>query len=315
MAMIAVLWLLTILMVASVAAIKLLSLHMDVASSQLHGFIADQAAEMGIAIACNPAVKRDDPLLKQTFENGASFEADIRSEGERFGINYLLAESSGKVMLKEMFIKWGIENEVAQEIADALKDWVDSNDDTELNGAEKQWYEDQGRINQPFNRPFYSLEEMRLVKGMDIVERAKSDWRNWFTVWGQGGLNVNEADAEKIAMAADCNVEDADSVVEIVRGADGVRGTEDDQPFQSLNGGGGQGDGEGGGQDGPNVLDLLRVPEFMQEEVSKHLTTSDGTTRIESVGIYGSAKRKSILIIRNRTGKPAILEKKEEVIP
>lgn len=305
MALVAVLWLIAILSFAALTAIQLLSFELDVADAQINGFRARQAAEMGIAVGANPVVKRDDPLLQLSGEDGASYSVQLKSEGERFNINHMLLNTSDKNLLKEIFIYWGIDEDIAQEIADAMLDWVDSNDEEQLNGAEKAYYEELGRLNQPFNRPFYSLDEMRLVRGMDFVEQIKPDWRDWFTVWSAGGLDVNEASAEKISIAAECNLEDANTLVEVVRGADGIRGTEDDMPFQSLS----------GGQAGMGVLEILRVPEFYAPVVTPRLAANDGTTRIESLGQAGDAKRKIILVVRNRTGKPAILEKKEEVVP
>lgn len=305
MALIAVLWLIAILAFAAVTAIQLLSFELDVADSQINGFRARQAAEMGIAVGANPAVKRDDPLLQLSGDDGASYRVEIRSEGERFNINRMLLNTGDKNLLKEIFIHWGIEEDIAQQIADAMLDWIDSNEEEQLNGAEKEYYEKLGRINQPFNRPFYSLDEMRLVRGMELVEQIKPDWRDWFTIWSAGGLDVNEASAEKISIAAECNIEDANTLVEIVRGADGVRGTDDDVPFQSLT----------GGQSGVSVLEILRVPDFYAPVVTPRLAANDGTTRIESTGQAGDTKRKIVLVLRNRTGRPAILEKTEEVVP
>jgi general secretion pathway protein K len=305
MALVAVLWLIAVLAFAALTAIQLLSFELDVADSQINGFRARQAAEMGIAVGANPVVKRDDPILQLSGEDGASYRVELRSEGERFNINHMLLNTNDKNLLKEIFIYWGIDEDVAQDIADAMLDWVDSNDEEQLNGAEKPYYEELGRINQPFNRPFYSLDEMRLVRGMDMVEQFKPDWRDWFTIWSAGGLDINEASAEKISIAAECDLEDANTLVEIVRGPDGVRGTEDDAPFQSLN----------GGQGGNTVFEILRVPEFYAPVVTPRLAANDGTTRIESVGQAGDTKRKIVLVLRNRAGRPAILEKIEEVVP
>ena len=304
-ALLVALWLIAVISFACLTVVMLLSFDLDVADSKINGFRARQAAEMGIAVGANPVVKRDDPILQASGEDGASFNVQLRSEGERFNINHLLLVSNDKNLIKEIFIHWGIDEDVAQGVADALKDWVDTNDETELNGAEKEDYEKMGRINQPFNRPFYSIDEMRLVRGMELIEQVKPDWRDWFTVWSAGGLDVNEADSEKISIAAECNIEDADALVEVVRGADGVRGTEDDAPFKSL----------GGGQGGQSVLDLLRVPEFYAPIVNQRLAVNDTTTRIESIGTAGETRRKIILVVRNRTGKPAILQKTEEIIP
>jgi type II secretory pathway component PulK len=305
MALAAVIWLIAVLFFAAVAATQLLNFELSVADSQINGFRARQLAEMGIAVAANPAVRRDDPLLRFSREDGASYQVDLRSEGERFNINHMLLNANDKNLLKEIFLNWGIENDAAQAIADAMLDWVDSNDEAQLNGAERDYYEKLGRINQPFNRPFYSHDEMRLVRGMELVEQVKPDWRDWFTVWSSGGLDINEADAEKIAIAAECNLEDARTLVEIVRGPDGIRGNNDDAPFQGLN----------GGDNGVTPFQILRVPDFYAPVVSQRLVANDNTVRIESVGQAGSIKRKIVLVLRNRSGRPAILEKTEEVIP
>jgi type II secretory pathway component PulK len=298
-ALVAVLWLIAILALASMAAIRVVSFDVEVATAQIHGFRARQLAEMGIAVASNPAVKRTDPLLRQVSEeNGEGFEARIISEGEKFNINAIVLRQDEQ-LLKSMFIDWGLELEEAQAVVDALIDWVDANDEVGLNGAEVDWYLDQGRLNQPFNRPFYHLDEVRLVRGMDYVEALKPDWRNWFTIWSAGALDLNEASADLIAAAAEVSVEEAAVIPETVRGADGIRDTEDDAPFQSVQ----------------QALALLGVDGTLRPEVLARMTVNDTTTRLESIGSVSGARRKITVIVRNRTGRPAVLERTEEVMP
>jgi general secretion pathway protein K len=298
-ALVAVLWLIAILAMASIAAIRVVSFDVDLATAQVHGFRARQLAEMGIAVASNPAVKRTDPLLRQlSEENGEGFEARIISEGEKFNINAIVLRKDEE-LLKSMFIDWGLELDEAQAVVDALIDWTDENDEVGLNGAESEWYLDQGRLNQPFNRPFYHLDEARLVRGMDYVEALKPDWRNWFTIWSSGALDLNEAAAELIAAAAEVPVEEASIIPETVRGADGLRDTEDDAPFQSVE----------------QALALLGVDGTLRPEVSARMTVNDTTTRLESIGSVSGARRKITVIVRNRTGRPAVLERTEEVLP
>jgi type II secretory pathway component PulK len=298
-ALVAVLWLIAILALASMAAIRVVSFDVEIATSQVHGFRARQLAEMGIAVASNPAVKRTDPLLRQlSEENGEGFEARIISEGEKFNINAIVLRQDEQ-LLKSMFIDWGLELEEAQAVVDALIDWVDANDEVGLNGAEVDWYTDQGRLNQPFNRPFYHLDEVRLVRGMEYVEALKPDWRNWFTIWSAGALDLNEATAELIAAAAEVSVEEAAVIPETVRGADGLRDTEDDAPFQSVQ----------------QALALLGVDGTLRPEVLARMTVNDTTTRLESIGSVSGARRKITVIVRNRTGRPAVLERTEEVMP
>lgn len=298
MALLAVIWLIAVLGLACMASLRVVKFDMDVAAAKIHGFEAKQLAEMGVSVASNPAVKPSDPILHYSEDGGEGFDVKITSEGARFNINAIILRDD-KALLRKMFTDWGLEVEEAQQVADALSDWIDSDDEVALNGAEKDWYLDQGRINQPFNHPFYSLDEVRLVRGMDRVEALKPDWRNWFTIWSGGALDLNEASAELIAEAAEVPVETADQVVEHVRGSDGVRYTDDDVPFQSA----------------AEALALLGVDTNSRPDIAQRFTVNDSTVRIESVGHGEGSTRKISLILRNRTGRPAILERTEEVIP
>lgn len=298
-ALLAVIWLIAILAIAALATTRVVSFDMNVASAKIHGFRAKQLAEMGIAVASNPVVKRADPILRRgDEESGEGFDVKILSEGARFNLNAILLRDD-KALLRTMFESWGVDLDTAQEITDAMSDWIDGDEEVALNGAEKEWYEEQGRINQPFNRPFYSLDEIRLVRGMDQIEALRPDWRNWFTIWSSGALDINEASAELISSAAEVSVDVADGVVEQVRGPDGIRDTEDDVPFQDVN----------------SALALLGVDTNARPDILQRFSVNDTTVRIESTGSAEGAKRKIILTLRNRTGRPAILERSEEVIP
>jgi len=301
-ALMAVLWLIAILSMACMVSLRVISFDMELASSKIHGSRARQVAEMGIAIGSNPVVKPSDPMLRRMDEaTGEGYEVKVISEGGRFNINYLLLTTKDKPLLKSIFVDWGLELDDAQMVTDSLVDWVDADDDEQLNGAEKKFYEKQDRINQPFNRPFYDLSEMSLVRGMDLVESVRPDWRNWFTIWSGGKLDLNEASAELIAAAAEVPVDQADIVPETVRGTDGERDTTDDVPFD---------------QNGvTTALDLLGVDANGRPDIAQRFTVNDATTRIESLGQAEGAKRKITVIVRNRTGKPALLERTEEIIP
>lgn len=298
-ALMAVLWLIAILGMACMAALRVISFDMELASAKIHGSRARQIAEMGIAVGSNPVVKRSDPILRQFNEDtGEGFEVRVISEGGRFNINSIILHED-KALLRAIFADWGLEVDEAQEVADALCDWVDADDNVALNGAEKKDYEKAGRVNQPFNRPFYELAEMRLVRGMDLVEAVRPDWREWFTVWSGGALDLNEAPAELIAAAAECPVEQADIIPETVCGTDGQRDTLDDVPFKSAQ----------------DALALLGIDTDGRPDLAGRFTVNDQTTRIESIGHAEGAKRKINVIVRNRTGKPALLERTEEIIP
>jgi len=82
-------------------------------------------------------------------------------------------------------------------------------------------------------------------------------------------------------------------------GLDGERDTEDDVPFENA----------------AAALDLLGIDMNGRPDLARRFTINDATTRIESIGQAEGAKRKITAIVRNRTGKPALLERTEEIIP
>lgn len=293
--LIAVFWIMAVMGLALVATVKISRFQSDVASSQLNGIEARQFAEMGINLAANPDVQEWDLLLQQNFENNSGFSAKILSEGARFNINFILFQQDKK-LLRDIFQNWGIDFDVASEITDALIDWIDEDDGLQLNGAEFAYYEGQGFFNRPFNRPFFELDEMRLVRGMDIVESFNPNWQDWFTVWSSGGLDVQEASAEFIAMATETDIEQVQPLIEIVEGPDGLRNTEDDaelsveEAMSNL------------GLDDPSGI------------IPNRLMSNDPVKRLESIGFAGSVRRKVVLIISNRTQNPEIRDRKESVI-
>ena len=298
-ALLAVILLVAILAMAAMATLRVVSFDLEIATSKVHGSRAKHVAEMGVAIGSNPAVKRNDPLLHYyNEETEERYDVRIISEGARFNINEIILKED-KPLLRSIFVDWGLDLDSAGAVADALGDWVDADDESALNGAEVEWYEKQGRINQPFNRPFYNIEEVRLVRGMDLVERVKPDWRDWFTVYSSGGLDVNDADAALIAAAAEVNVDVAEVIPETVRGPDGIRDTDDDLPFQNA----------------AEALQLLGIDGESRPDITARFSANETTVRIESTGVAEGAKRRVNVILRNRSGRPALLEKNVEILP
>lgn len=298
-ALVAVLWLIAILSLAAITTLRVISFDMRIATAKIHGSRASQLAEMGIAIGANPAVERNDPLLRRFDEvNNEEVQVTLTSEGARFNINSLIL-AEDKSLLRSIFIHWGLDLDSAQALTDAFTDWVDADDEVALNGAEIEDYEKIGRLNQPFNRPFYDIEEMTLVLGMDQIERLRPDWRAWFTVWSGGTLDLNEADAELISVAAEVTLEQASIIPETLRGIDNIRDTEDDVPFQDV----------------ATALSLLGIGGETGQIIAQRFTVDDTTTRITSTARSGDSKRRITAIVRNRTGRPALLDRTTEIIP
>jgi general secretion pathway protein K len=298
-ALIAVLWLIAILSLAAITTLRVISFDAEITTSKIHGSRALQLAEMGIAIGANPVVERNDPLLHRIDEeNNEEIHVTLSSESARFNINTLvLAED--KTLIRSIFIHWGLDLDAAQALTDAFTDWIDADQEVALNGAETEEYIRMGRINQPFNRPFYDLDEMRLVRGMDQIEALRPDWRNWFTIWSGGTLDINEADAELISVAAEVTAAQASIIPNTVRGKDGIRNTQDDVPFEDLT----------------SAISLLGIDANSRQDIAQRFTINDTTTRISSTARSGESKRRIIAIVKNRTGKPILLSRTNEIVP
>lgn len=298
-ALIAVLWLIAILSLSAITTLRVISFDMEIATAKVHGSRALQLAEMGIAIGANPAVERDDPILTRIDpENNEELLITLTSEGARFNINALIL-SEDKTLIRSIFIAWGLDLDSAQALTDAMTDWVDEDDEEALNGAESGDYQALGRINQPFNRPFFDISEMTLVRGMEQIEALRPDWRDWFTVWSGGTLDINEASAELIAVAADISIEQAQIIPDRVRGPDTLRDTEDDTPFEDVT----------------SALSLLGIGGENSQAIAARFTNQDTTTRITSTARSGDSKRRITAILRNRTGRPTLLDRTTEIIP
>ena len=83
-ALIVVLWLIAILSLAAITTLRVISFDMELATAKVHGSRSFQLAEMGIAIGSNPAVERNDPLLRRVDEeNNEEIHVSLTSEGAR----------------------------------------------------------------------------------------------------------------------------------------------------------------------------------------------------------------------------------------
>jgi general secretion pathway protein K len=186
------------------------------------------------------------------------------------------------VLLRRLFTRWGFKPEFTAALCDALKDWVDADENVSLNGAEKREYAKKfGFDGMPFNRPFKEVEEMLHVRGMDIVNIERPDWREWFTVFGDGRVDMNDAQPELISLLADVPMERVQPLLTFRAGRDGAMHTQDDQRLTSV----------------PQVAQMLGVfhPQTVAQ-LTQWIQFAGPIRRIESVGSLGPLQRKLILI-------------------
>jgi len=303
-ALIAVFWFMAILSLAVFSTVWVVEADIQTVHQQGQSFRAMQLAEMGIAIAANPSIEEYDPILHREWENEQTglpegFSVRLRSEGGWININRVLT-GTDREFLEGIFQEWGMEMTDAQDVVSALIDWTDADEVNSFpgfdDGAEKSYYEEElGIDNYPFDRPFFDIEEVALVRGMDLVAAYKPNWRDYFTVFSEGGIDINEASAEIIALAAEAEMEYVEDLIIQRAGPDEIEDTEDDEPIQDVGG----------------ALAQIQSPADRVDIISQRFSGNSQTMRIESTGIVGSFRSKVVLVVRNRGNRPTILMREE----
>ncbi len=75
---------------------------------------------------------------------------------------------------------------------------------------------------------------MARVRGMDAVARAKPDWKDYFTVYGNGKIDIQDASADVLEAAGFTSTQ-AEAIIEVRNGGDRLPGTGDDTEIKDMN--------------------------------------------------------------------------------
>jgi len=183
------------------------------------GLIARSGVQCAMAVLSQDASEGGADSLRETwaqtkelshysvelFADGA-FQVEIRDLSGRIPINRLI-DQDGEYneplkMLLTRFLSlevFALDPETVGNLIDALKDWIDPDNETTRFGAEEGYYQS---LEIPYacpNAPFSSLGELRWVKGMTrtILFGGEDDRPGLFqylTVYGDGKININTAD-------------------------------------------------------------------------------------------------------------------------
>ena len=276
-ALLAVLWIIALLSLLVATTSLLVMQDVDTVGARRQMFRARMLAEMGLAFAAHPDVKPDDPLLHQQVAEGEGFDVEIRGEDGRLNPNVLL-QRQDRETLRRVFRFWGMDLVQADGLIDAMIDWTDQDSFTQPKGAEYRQYNIPGL---PFNRPFRSIEEMSLVRGMAQVEAVYPGWRDWFSIHSSGALDINEAEPEVLAAITGADIVVCQQVQARRVGRDGMRNTRDDSLLPDLQ----------------TALRLLGVP-GKPEALSGILTVQSNTRRIVSHGTTGGFTKSIIAVVQ-----------------
>lgn len=149
-------------------------------------------------------------------------------ESARISLN-----ESDELLLTTLFLaaETGVRKEEAKEIAQAIIDWRDADSNPLAEGAESSYYEGLSKPYSAPNRPFQSVEELSMVRGItpEIFAKVKP----FITVYSGGRVNFNTA-SQTALKALGLSDMLARKVMDFRRGADGEIGTSDDEVFQDV---------------------------------------------------------------------------------
>jgi len=276
--LVATFWLIATLGMVIFGATKFISVDGKLLAARKGAAFARAQAESGLAIGSHPNTRRGDELLNREFDDGSAYAVTLSTEESRLNINEVLKRNESATLAR-LFQIWGLSPQDAAALADGMKDWVDADDLASLNGAERGAYSNPAL---PFNRPFRSLDEVAMVRGMEVLERVRPNWRDAFSMWAKAKLDINTAAAVVIAAVTAIEPGAAEIFANVRAGADGISGTYDDRRFITV----------------PEALATMNIAPQVMASLDAALTTEGNTRRVESTGSFGDYRKKLVLISR-----------------
>ncbi len=168
LALIVVLWMLTLLMIMAGSFAMTMRRETAVLTNIKALTQATALAEAGINLAMVHLLPTDEKLRWRS--DSSLYEVPF--EGGRIRIR--VADESGKLdlnsgdpnMLRSMLGSLGLDEDQLNQLAAAIIDWHDPDDIQTPGGAEKEQYQQAGLQFTPSNKPFETVEELQMVLGM-----------------------------------------------------------------------------------------------------------------------------------------------------
>lgn len=152
--------------------------------------------------ANHPWLKQQTDLL---FDDG-TIDLAIDDHSGRLQINALITsggefepEQKNRLLRLLTTVEIGVSPEEAEQILDAIKDWIDADDEVTGFGAESSWYQTLAAPYDCRNGPITSLDELTLVRGISrqllYGTEDHPGIAQFLTPYGTDGLvNINTAD-------------------------------------------------------------------------------------------------------------------------
>jgi len=254
---------------------------------------AEALACSGAEIATNPAVNPGSPNLQRKIDNRKSYDAQITGEGGRLNLNWLLAgEDPNRVdILRRYLDNKGIELNDRDAMMDALLDWVEP--DTGLHRLNAPPETDDYH---PRHAPLTRIEELKQVLGWADFT-SQPNWDADFTLNSSGPVDLAWASRAVLLALPGMTPDLVDRFLFVRQGPDGIDGTADDAPFESIE----------------DVRAALGFSQQQFAQLAPLVTFKDPVLRIVSVGRSGEVSRVVQMVIRraDNVNVPQLISWKE----
>jgi general secretion pathway protein K len=262
-------------------------------------FRARQLAESGLAFGIHPQIQNEDrSLLEQQTPDGGRFRVTISSESTKLNINSVL-QAGRNDLLENLFARWGVAPKDAKAAVEGLRNYL-SNPLRTQSAAQStnviQAAAQSTNATQPGSQStnaiqlaqqFAAVEEMSLAPEFGPVIEKQPDWANFFTIWGDGKIDVNLADADTIELITGVSPATADEFIKYRWGPDGKPFTLDDRVYNSMD----------------EVRAALGMSPEQFQLVEGLLSLTSAVDRIESTGIIAGYE-KTIVVVASRNTLP-----------
>jgi len=215
-ALLLVMWAMFIMCFSILGLIRLLNVTIGTSSALERVAIASSLAYAGTTMGRNAEFPANGKPQNRKFPDGGEMEIVVVSENGKLNINKLLANQDRETP-RALFRLWGLNDVEADTVLDCLLDYVEPGSTRRLNGAKVEQYRMAGRP-APSGKLFRSVDEMANVLNFDVVVRNKENWRDYFTIYGDGTLDLTSAPLDLIKVV--CKVGDS-SARALIQGQSG----------------------------------------------------------------------------------------------
>jgi hypothetical protein len=261
-------------------------------SGNAHRVLAAEAmAASGAEVALHPSIAPGSPNLHKQMGNRESYEVGVTGEGGRLNLNWLTAgEDPTRVGILRRYLDLkGVELNDRDTMIDSLLDWVSPNIGLHHLNAPPETDD-----YHPAHAPLTSVDELKKVFGWAEFT-SKPGWDEDFTINSSGPIDLVWASRDVLRALPGMGDDLVDHFLQLRRGSDGIDGTADDAPFNSL----------------ADVQSVLGLTSEQFEQIAGLVGFKDQIFRILSMGKSGDLTRSLQMIVRKGGSIPQVISWKE----